>query len=152
MLICYAILLHARPAAASVSPHLVFGLQAPWSRAGDDFTAPGTRGPESPVEAHSLPRHLLQPRRRSQLCGGYAGLGQLGLLWLRLRGSFQKLFTSLFQAQAPKCPFKFPLWCVCYILIKYPFICLRGTFPNFKMKQAGVRLQGHHSSQLHVAT
>lgn len=134
LLICYAILLHAQPGAVSVCPHLVFGLQAPWSRAGHDFTAPGMTGPESPVEAHSLPQHILWPRRSSQLCVGYASLGQLGLLLLRLRGSFQKLFTSLFQAQAPKCPLKFSLWCVCDIFIKHPFICLRGTFPNFKMK------------------
>lgn len=45
-------------------PHLVFGLQAPWRRAGHDSTAPGMRGHESPAEAHSSPGHILWPSRQ----------------------------------------------------------------------------------------
>lgn len=118
------------PAAVSVCPQLPLGLQAPWSTAGHDFTAPDVRGPESPVEACSSPWHILWPRRWAQLCGAILVWGSQCLLL----PVFQKLFTSLFQAQAPKWLLKFPIWCVCYIFVNHPSICLRGTFLNFKKK------------------
>lgn len=60
------------------------------------------------------------------------------------RGTSQKLFLSLFQAQAINCPLKFPLWCVCFMPVVIFFFTQRDI-SNSKTKLAGVMLQGYHS-------